>query len=166
INNGNISYNKSLLYMVITQPGSTDPAEGLLGNHSTDTASNNRGFYYGWVENVGGTKAMDDITEVFSHEDAEAVTDPDGRADQIDPRNQKDAKGNISWNEISDGEAQNYTFRVNNYLLQAYYSQRDAAYVVPNGSTNNFLVSSTGVLTLQGSFGGLNDIEVNRINGG
>src|SRR5262249_55354742 len=112
INNGNISYNKSWLYMVVTQPGSTDPAERLLGNHSTDTASNNRGFYYGWVENVGGTKAMDDITEVFSHEYAEAVTDPDGTAWQIDPRNQKDAKGNISWNEISDGEAQNYTFRV------------------------------------------------------
>src|SRR5262249_51459131 len=99
-------------------------------------------------------------TTVFSHEYAEAVTDPDGSAYQVEPRNV------TNWNEISDGEAQNYTFRVNNYLLQAYYSQRDSAYVVPNGSTNNFLVSTTRALSFGVSAFGHNEIFMNTVGNG
>ena len=61
--------------------------------------------------------AMDDITKVFSHEYAEAVTDPAGTAWQVTRGTA--AQGN--WNEICDGEAQRYTFRVNNYLVQSYF---------------------------------------------
>src|SRR5207248_5974944 len=64
---GSIPYNNKFLYLVITQPGSTDPTDGssgFLGNHSFATAPGGR-FYYGWTENVGGTGAMDDITEVL-----------------------------------------------------------------------------------------------------
>jgi hypothetical protein len=163
INNATITYNQNLLYVVITQPSSTDPTDppsGLLGNHSVATASGNRSFYYGWTENVGGTGALDDITKVFSHEYAEAVTDPAGTAYQVAPRNTR------NWNEISDGEAQNYTFRVNNYLLQSYYSQSDNAFVVPNGSTNNFLVDTKGVLTFQEFPFGNNSITMSRVNNG
>ena len=46
---------------------------------------------------------MDDITKVFSHEYAEAVTDPAGTAWQVNKRN---SGPNGSWNEIADGEAQ------------------------------------------------------------
>jgi hypothetical protein len=157
---GSIPYNSNWLYMVITQPGSTDPTEGLGGEHAVGTASGSGNFYYGWTRNVGGANPMDDITYYFSHEYAEAVTDPDGTAWQVDPRS------TTSWNEICDGEAQTYAFRVDNYLVQSYYSQADNAYVVPNGSTNNFLVSSTGVLSFQESPFGSNVIEINRVNNG
>src|SRR5262249_1175640 len=84
---GSIPYKSNWLYLVIPQPGSTDPTEGRLGSHSTAPAPGGGNFFYGWTENVGGTGAMDDITTVFSHEYAEAVTDPDGTAWQVDPRN-------------------------------------------------------------------------------
>ena len=106
---------------------------------------------------------MDDITKVFSHEYAEAVTDPAGTAWQVNPRN-SGPKGN--WNEIADGEAQRYTFRVNNYLVQSYFSAEDDAYAVDNGSIYNFLVtpvgtSGAGVLTLQGR-----SVTVSRVGNG
>src|SRR5262249_54010502 len=148
------------LYLVIPQPGSTDPTEGVFGYHSTDSASGGRNFYYGWTENVGGTGAMDDITTAFSHEYVEAVTDPAGTAWQVNPRSTS------SWNEITDGEAQNYSFRVDNYLVQSYYSQEDNAYVVPNGSTNNFLVSSGRVLSFQESPFGFNNVFTNLVGNG
>jgi len=157
---GSIPYHSNWLYMVITQPGSTDPTENYLGLHSTASASGSGSFYYGWTENVGGVGAMDDITTEFSHEYVEAVTDPAGTAWQVNPRNSN------NWNEIADGEAQRYTFRVNNYLVQSYFSAEDDAYVVDNGSTYNFLVtpvgtSGAGVLTLQGR-----SVTVSRVGNG
>jgi hypothetical protein len=156
---GSIPYNSNWLYIVIPQPGSTDPSEGRLGYHSTGSVSGRGNFYYGWTENVGGAGAMDDITKVFSHEYVEGATDPDGTAWQVNPRS------TTSWNEICDGEAQNYTFRVGSYLLQSYYSQQDNAYVVPNGSISNFLVSTTRELTFQGASVGANNIFINRVGG-
>jgi hypothetical protein len=51
--------------------------------------------------------------------------------------------------EIGDGEAQNYTYRVSGQLVQSYLSQSDHKYIVTNGSINDFLVSSTRVLSFQ-----------------
>jgi hypothetical protein len=68
--------------------------------------------------------------------------------------------------EIGDGEAQNYTYRVNGALVQSYLSQRDHTYLVTNGSTNNFLVSSARVLTFQESGGGSNRIGIFRVGNG
>ena len=161
---GSIPYNSNWLYMVITQPGSTDPTESLLGEHSVASASNGN-FYYGWTENVGGA-ALDDITKVFSHEYVEAVTDPDGTGWQVLVGNQRNGGPNGSWNEICDGEPQNYTFRVDGHLVQSYYSQEDNAYAVDNGSTYNFLVSPSGVLTVQADPFSYSDLEVNLIGDG
>jgi RTX calcium-binding nonapeptide repeat (4 copies)/Beta-propeller repeat len=156
---GSIPYHSNWLYMVIVQPGSTDPTEGLGGNHAVQSTGSGN-VYYGWTRNLGGASPMDDLTNLFSHEYVEAVTDPAGTAYQVSPRNQK------SWNEICDNEAQNYSFRVDNYLVQSYFSAEDDAFAVPNGSINNFLVSSTGVLTLQNP-GNTSTIEVSRgSNGG
>jgi hypothetical protein len=58
---GSIPYHSNWLYMVIVQPGSTDPAEGLGGEHSVGSASGSGNFYYGWTRNVGGANPMDDI---------------------------------------------------------------------------------------------------------
>ena len=156
---GSIPYHSNWLYMVIPQPGSTDPTENLGGEHSVGSAPGNGNFYYGWTTNTG-TNPLDGITTRFSHEYVEAATDPSGTTWQLDPR------GAVSWNEISDGEAQNYTFRVDNYLVQSYYSAVDNAYVVPNGSVKNFLVSTTGVLTLQDPPYTSSTLEVSRVGNG
>src|SRR5262249_49373047 len=103
-----------LLYFVVTQPGSSSP--GLLGGHSADTLSDydfpfdfdNDTFHYGWTVNDG---TLDTVTNTFSHELAEAVSDPEGSAIQVNPRNSS------SWNEVSDGTPQAYSYRLNGYQV-------------------------------------------------
>jgi hypothetical protein len=126
------------LYMVVPQPGTS--ATGQFGEHTYDSSNYGR-FHYGWIINNG---SLDALTSDFSHELAESVTDPEGNAVQVNPRN------SWNWNEVGDNEAENYTYRLNNVLVQAYFSQRDHAYLVPTGQAQNFLVSSGRALTVSG----------------
>lgn len=134
-----------IFYFVVTQPGSSDPTERLGGFHSylTDNTTN---YHYGWTINTGATAAarLDTVTEVFTHELIEAVTDPEGTAVQVKPRNAS------NWNEVADGPAQRYAYRVGGYLEQSYLSVRDNAYVVPDGNGQNVQVSAARVLTVNG----------------
>jgi hypothetical protein len=75
---------------------------------------------------------------------AESITDPAGDALQVNPRNPS------SWNEICDGEAQNYSYRLGGVLAQSYWSQANGKFTVPTGQTQNFFVSSGRVLTVNG----------------
>jgi hypothetical protein len=125
-----------LLYMVIPQPGST--AGSVLGEHSTAVAISR--YHYGWTINNSN---MDTITNVFSHELAEAVTDSEVNVH------------NGYWvpttnDEIGDGEAQNYTYRLNGILVQSTLSEATHSYDVYTGQTQNLIVSSTHVLTVNG----------------
>jgi hypothetical protein len=146
INNGTLpspASDSNLLYMVIPQPGSTDPTEGLGGEHTYDYNSSNVKFHYGWVINDG---ALDTVTNVFSHELVESVTDPEGTAIQVNPRNSS------SWNEVADGNAENgqFWYRLGGYKVQSYLSVNNAAYAVNTNQTQNFWVDGTGLLTIKG----------------
>src|SRR5207253_5319511 len=111
-NNGSLAVTPNMdsqsLYMVIPQPGTTDPIDGAAGSHSTD-ASNFGRFHFGWSENVNN---LDDITVTYAHELTESVTDPEVnfRTAFIIPSTR---------DEISDGEAQRYSYRLNGVLVQA-----------------------------------------------
>ncbi len=62
------------IYIVVYPPGFINSAHpGMGGQHQHFDAYNNERFYYAWVDNA-------DIT-AFSHELAEAITDPDEDAD-------------------------------------------------------------------------------------
>jgi hypothetical protein len=126
-----------LLYMVIPQPGST---AGVGGQHSYLDFGGVRA-HFGFTINPGD---LDSITYYFSHELAESVSDPEGTAIQVNPSN------SYSWNEICDGEAQNYSYRLNGYLVNSWFSQADHGYVVPTGQEQNFFVSSDRVLAVNG----------------
>jgi hypothetical protein len=144
LNNGTLpvtpNMDSQILYMVIPQPGTTDPIDGFQGEHNR-SFSNVGPFHYGWTQNIG---SVDDITRLFSHELTEAVTDPEGTAFQVNPTN------SFSWNEICDGEAENYTYRLDGVLVQSYFSQADNAYAIYDGNTQDFLLSSTLALTVNG----------------
>lgn len=137
-----------LLYMVIPQPGSdTPPAEGILGAHGADSFCGAR-FHYGWTVNAGNpsSRQLDSLTSVISHELVEAVSDPElgsgvviGGEELAD--NQLAGVGDIS--------PQSYHYRLNGVLVQSYFSQVHHAYIVPDGQTQNFLVSN-GELTVNG----------------
>jgi hypothetical protein len=115
----------NLLYMCVTQSGSTDPAEGLGGEHTYAFDNLNNLFHYGWTINDGN---IDTVSTVFSHELVEAMTDPEGNSIQVNPRNAS------SWNEICDGTAQSYAARINNVKLQSYWLQSKNAYVIGTGA--------------------------------
>ena len=144
LNNGTLpvtpNLDSQILYMVIPQPGTTDPIDGFAGEHSY-SFSNFGLFHYGWTENIN---SLDDITSRFSHELTEAATDPEGTAFQVNPTNP------FSWNEICDGEAETYTYRLDGVLVQSSFSQADHAYDIYDGNTQQFLLSSTLALTVNG----------------
>jgi hypothetical protein len=72
--------------------------------------------YWGWVTHNG---TIDSITTLFSHELAEACTDPQGGGIQVNPRNQS------PWHEICDVCCS--TYRLNGVLVASYWSQKDQA---------------------------------------
>lgn len=129
-----------ILYMVIPQLGTTDPAEFAGGAHGSDLSTFGR-FHYGWTTNDTGD--LDTITSYFSHELTETVTDPEPYSDPafIVPS---------THDEICDGEAQDYTYRLNGVLVQSSLSQQDQAYAIYDGNTQKFFVASNRLLTING----------------
>ena len=142
INNGTLpvtpNMDSQILYMVIPQPGTTDPLEGA-GAHGTNVPKSGR-FHYGWTENISN---LDDITVIFSHELTEAATDPEVNVHTafIVP---------FTDDEICDGEARNYTYRLDGVLVQSHLSQQDHAYTVDDGNTQKLVLTSGLSLTVNG----------------
>jgi hypothetical protein len=131
-------------YYVVPQPGTV--LSGLSADHTRWSQGSNK-EYFGFSHNLA---SLDDLTYQYSHEMAESITDPDGTALQVNPRNSN------NWNEICDGQAQNYSYRVNGVLAQSYWSQANGKFTVPTGQSQNFYVSSARVLTVNGDQLGVN----------
>jgi hypothetical protein len=148
-----------LLYFVVPQSGSSASTSDYLGLHShgtwvdgedesssientdADTDDCTNTYHYGWTINDG---TLDQVTSTFSHELVEAMTDPEGTGIQIKPAR----AGN--WNEIADNAAEGYTYRLDTYLVQAYWSQSDHRFVGPDGNTQTLDVNAAGKLTIAG----------------
>ena len=96
-----------------------------LGDVDTDQRA-----HLAWV--LYGSRAF--ISSVFSHELAEAVTDPEGTGIQVNPSN------TVNWNEI--GDACSSTGVLNGVTVQSYWSQRDQACIIPTDGP--LLVAQTG----------------------
>jgi hypothetical protein len=133
---GLISPISQALYLVFIPPGIASSSPGTIGFHSYGTviggAANGQQFNFGWVSTASGVGALNQITPIISHEVGEALTDPRGTAWQVDPRNA------AAWNEVFDNEAQEYTYRLNSYLVQSVWSNRNGAYIVADGNSMNF----------------------------
>jgi hypothetical protein len=137
----------NFFYYVIPNPGSI-PTGGFSALHGFVPVGGSN-LYYGWTRNFA-TPSLDDLTVLYSHEMVESISDPNGLALQVNPRNAS------SWHEICDGEAQNYTYRLGGVLAQSYWSQQNGKFTVPTGQIQNFLVSSSRVLTVNGDQLGAN----------
>jgi Ca2+-binding RTX toxin-like protein len=128
------SYSNEGLYLVFTPPGISYSDPNLAGYHGVSHF--NEGLFgldgdtrhYAWCGDPG-TGGLPSYTYITSHEVMEAMTDPNGDAIQVLPRNSS------AWNEICDNEAQNYTALINNYLVQSFWSQADNAYAVYDGNS-------------------------------
>ena len=97
--------------------------------------------HFAWVE----FSDIDSMTAIFSHELAEAVTDPEGNAIQIAPASP------TNWNEI--GDVCSSTLRVDGVVVQSYWSALDNACVIPIERTTGMQWQS-GIVIL-GVFAGV-----------
>ena len=135
----------NIIYIVIPQPGSVNIDANLSGSHYSDRLGfMGPRFHYGWTINRINENP-DFLTSVISHQIVEAATDPEfnfpgGRAFWVPVTN----------DEISDGDAERYFYRLNGVLVQSYLSENFHAYVISDGQTQNFFVNSSGVLTVNG----------------
>lgn len=116
------------LHMVFMPPG-TNPPPGLGGEHSYASYTDyDFPFDLDW-EDKSHTAfvafgSRNEMSAIFSHELAEALTDPEGDGIQINPRNDS------SWNEISD-VCQDCTGNLNGVTVESYWSNNDQACIIP-----------------------------------
>jgi hypothetical protein len=110
--------------VAFTQPTPTSNINGFHSNFAWDDYDigdiDNSDYYYAWVQNNG---TLNGITQVFSHELAEAITDPAGSGIQVVPAN------STNWNEI--GDVCQSAAILNGVNVQSYWSQADQACIIP-----------------------------------
>jgi len=121
----NIGFSLEAVYIVMMPPGIAPGDTSENGAHSyVYSTVGNADVHVAWVQyNTAGGRTRDNISEIFSHELAEMLTDPEGDSLQVDPRN------GSSWNEICDICVS--TARVNGVSVNSYWSDEDKACVVP-----------------------------------
>jgi hypothetical protein len=138
-----------ILYMVFMPPGTTPPSD-FRGAHSDPSDYDfPADVDYAWVGYVSyGT--LDYITDVFSHEFVETITNPEPH-DPAWVMNRIINKGN----EIGDA-CNNTVDRLDGILVQAYWSERQKACVIPRarGTLSGLQSIEQGCRVESGSTGG------------
>jgi hypothetical protein len=136
------------IYVVIS-----DPASSGLGN-----GWNSQGIYgaYFIPENMHmiwmstttpdstGHVSKDVFTGTFSHELVETISDPDSSGIQVNPpASLPPYVAAPGGNQIGDyePEAGRYVYRLDGNLVQAYWSNQDQAFIVPDGNVQKFTLS-------------------------
>jgi len=112
------------LYMLILPANVSSDQKGVIGEHLYDSdydfPFDFDKAWFGWVTHDG---TLDSLTATFSHELAEACSDPEGDGIQINPTS------STNWNEICDVCCS--TARLEGILVQSYWSDHDKACVIP-----------------------------------
>ena len=115
-----------ILYMVFMPEGTTQPA-GQRGAHGDP---NDYDFPfdidYAWVGYIS-YGSLDYITDVFSHELVEAISDPEPHSPAWEMNR------NINGGDEIGDACNNTVDRLNGILVQAYWSERQKACVIPQG---------------------------------
>lgn len=117
-----------ILYCVIMPTGVSSDQPDVIGEHF----SPGEGILCGWVMNNG---TLDSVSTIFSHELAEACTNPNGDAYQFDAPGHCSASP-INWCEIGD-VCEGIRDTVNGVVVQQYWSARDSACIAPGSKVTN-----------------------------
>jgi hypothetical protein len=167
--------NAKILYIIFTPLGVSDADNANYGGYHTALADGSPYYRtpYAWVKvptlpplpGLPSIPNMDQVTQLFSHELVESVTDTDGNGWYFNATSASKQLQNF-WGgqEIGDVAQWSYLpgtlngYRLNNYLVEPYWSEFDRANIVPTivptannrlGSSQDF-VFSNGVLTVNG----------------
>jgi Ca2+-binding RTX toxin-like protein len=155
-------YSNEGLYVVFTPPDINAWDAGLGGFHSYFSYFDNifdwsDTVHYAWVGDFSG---LEGVTRILTHEVVEAMSDPEGSAIQILPRD------GSNWNEIADKEAQNYSAYLNGYRVQSYWSQANGAFAVFDGNSQRVTVNAKNLIVNGDQLGsGYNDTITVDLNG-
>jgi hypothetical protein len=153
------------IYVVVTPPsvsstdisGASDNGTNFSFNLIRGSAQMQRIWLGGLPANgsggLKGVTVLDYYVDNFAHELAENITDPNSSnaAITVTPNSPTPA-GNPLWtgggdSQVCDAEAQLYTYRIqdgvhaNGLLVQSYWSQKDKAYLIPDGTPENFYLT-------------------------
>ena len=145
-----------ILYVVLMPQNVSGPA-GVFGSHHDpdrfDTDDLN-GLQYAWVSWVS-SGVLDFTTAIFSHEVAEAISDPESHK----PAWLMDHSYNHDSNEIGDA-CDNAADRLNGIMVQAYWSENLKSCVIPFPAPPTLL----SIYPPEGSPWGGDQIQINGIN--
>jgi hypothetical protein len=139
------------IYVVVSDPNSSAQSPGgwngpggyaYLNNGILKVANTNM-IWVGTNGPNGTHILLDGFTSSLSHELAETMSDPDYKGISIDPPKQlppslsDNTDPQFVTGQIADfePEAQRYGYRLNNYIVQPYWSKQDQAFIVPLGLT-------------------------------
>jgi hypothetical protein len=160
------------LYFVVTAPGISDATRsGLAGYHTEQTYQFSAGFLsipeqipFGWTGVFGANRAnqTDHFSQIFSHEVAEAISDPYLHTNPaVQVYHGTSWNSDESYDEISDFEPDAYTYVIrlsNGAIVQPYWSVSDQAYIVPDGNAQLFTLTPKWT---DGSFQGTYSLTIN-----
>jgi hypothetical protein len=142
------------IYVVISDPASSGAgqnggwnAQGTykgrsprIGGGSVQVKENTNMIWIG-TNTLGQSNVWRDVaTSVFSHEMAEAISDPDANGITVAPPAglPKELTGGYTSGQIGDFEpesvGQHYGYRLGGDMVQPYWSRDDSAFVVPDGN--------------------------------
>jgi hypothetical protein len=130
-------------YAVVTPPGLND--NEALGKHINFTYKGIKS-YYCWINSIGGLTdaSSDGVVNTFSHELAEACTDPDGNSVLVDGK--KSDGSSVSNDEIGDTCNNEFAIVEMNGVhvnVQCYWSEADQACILPLGSLSFLIDKNT-----------------------
>jgi hypothetical protein len=125
---GSPSGQQQPLYVVFNDPAHSGDGQADYGENWYD-ANNNHCIYVATLAGAHGGVNINQATETFGHELAEATA---SSVVVNDPGNLK------AGSQICDNEGENgigYEAPVDGIMVQAYWSQKDGAWIVPDGSS-------------------------------
>jgi hypothetical protein len=154
---GNIDYQHAPIFVMVSDPISSKGYDGGWNGPYTYLQHNPAvlgGLYERmhmiWIGTAPASSMLlastDAFTAVLSHELAETMSDPDpgNSGTEVNPsRGLPAALANPGGNQIGDYEPDgagqfHYAYRLNGALVQPYWSQKDNAFIVPDGQSEKF----------------------------
>lgn len=139
------------IYAVILPTGHSSADTTFVGRHQNYFRQNGTAVYYAWITNDGTLTGGNSIPKVFSHELAEALSDPDVTTGPL----------TITLNNDGDeiGDVCNNTFMtVNGHAEEAYWSQADQRCVIPRWQPFPAVIGNPALI--QGRFGAKGNFEL------
>jgi hypothetical protein len=160
------------IYMVITPPGVSSYEGTGVGGYHSDTTFFVSPLIYGYA-GAGGPSSFsrDAYTVVLSHEITEAITDPIPNTGIFVAPGSNFPNPTPNSNEVCDYEAQNHRYRLGGpggVQVQSYSSQRDQAFIIPDGSSQTLSVTNSDYVTVWADQAGRssNSVGIGVVNNG